>query len=44
VHVRHAQHYTRWLSVPATDVVTARLRAALAELHTETGWAYCRLP
>ena len=39
-----AQHYTRWLSVPATDVVTARLRAALAELHTETGWAYCRLP
>ncbi len=26
--------------MPATDVVTARLRAALAELHTETGWAY----
>ncbi|MGH3906157.1 MAG: helix-turn-helix domain-containing protein [Pseudonocardiaceae bacterium] len=33
-----ARYYTRWLSVPASDVVNARLRAALAELHTEAGW------
>ncbi|MGH3828558.1 MAG: helix-turn-helix domain-containing protein [Pseudonocardiaceae bacterium] len=30
--------YTQWMQVPATDVVTARLAAALAELHTEAGW------
>ncbi|MGH3832740.1 MAG: helix-turn-helix domain-containing protein [Pseudonocardiaceae bacterium] len=30
--------YTRWMRVPATDVVKARLAAALAELHTEAGW------
>ncbi|MGH3821832.1 MAG: helix-turn-helix domain-containing protein [Pseudonocardiaceae bacterium] len=30
--------YTRWLEVPATETVTARLAAALAELHTEAGW------
>ncbi|MEO7193263.1 MAG: helix-turn-helix transcriptional regulator [Pseudonocardiaceae bacterium] len=30
--------YTRWMQVPATDAVTARLAAALAELHTEAGW------
>ncbi|MGH3719648.1 MAG: helix-turn-helix domain-containing protein [Pseudonocardiaceae bacterium] len=31
--------YTRWMHVPATDAVTAALAAALAELHTEAGWA-----
>jgi len=31
--------YTRWMHVPATDAVTAQLAAALAELHTEAGWA-----
>ncbi|MGH3833562.1 MAG: hypothetical protein ACRDRS_24525, partial [Pseudonocardiaceae bacterium] len=30
--------YTRWMEVPATDVVKAALAAALAELHTEAGW------
>jgi len=30
--------YTRWMQVPATDAVKAQLAAALAELHTETGW------
>ncbi|MGH3828222.1 MAG: helix-turn-helix domain-containing protein [Pseudonocardiaceae bacterium] len=30
--------YTRWMQVPATDAVQARLAAALAELHTEAGW------
>jgi Helix-turn-helix domain len=30
--------YTRWLQVPATEEVKARLAAALAELHTEAGW------
>ncbi|MGH3906245.1 MAG: helix-turn-helix domain-containing protein [Pseudonocardiaceae bacterium] len=34
-----ARYYTRWLSVPASDAVEARLRAALAELHTEAGWS-----
>jgi transcriptional regulator with XRE-family HTH domain len=33
------QYYTQWLSVPASDAVMARLRVALAELHTETGWS-----
>jgi transcriptional regulator with XRE-family HTH domain len=33
-----ARHYTRWLNVPATDVVQALFKAALSELHTETGW------
>ncbi|MGH3816620.1 MAG: helix-turn-helix domain-containing protein [Pseudonocardiaceae bacterium] len=30
--------YTRWMQVPATEVVKAGLAAALAELHTEAGW------
>ncbi len=30
--------YTRWMGVPATDAIKARLGAALAELHTEAGW------
>jgi transcriptional regulator with XRE-family HTH domain len=34
------KHYARWLGVPATEAVKARLGAALAELHTETGWCY----
>jgi hypothetical protein len=33
------RYYTRWLVVPMTDAVEARLGAALAELHTEAGWA-----
>ena len=33
-----ARHYTRWLPITATDEVRTRLRAALAELHTEAGW------
>ncbi|MGH3932301.1 MAG: hypothetical protein ACRDTF_20260 [Pseudonocardiaceae bacterium] len=35
-----AKYYTRWMQVPATDAVKARLGCALAELYTETGW--CR--
>ncbi|MGH3686844.1 MAG: hypothetical protein ACRDRU_04460 [Pseudonocardiaceae bacterium] len=35
-----AQRYARWLEVPGSEVVTARLGAALAELYTEAGWAY----
>ncbi len=31
--------YTRWMAVPATEEVQAHLAAALAELHTEAGWA-----
>ncbi|MBV9011137.1 MAG: hypothetical protein JO281_23035 [Pseudonocardiales bacterium] len=31
--------YTRWMRVPMTDTITAQLGAALAELHTEAGWA-----
>ncbi|MGH3830891.1 MAG: hypothetical protein ACRDRS_10660 [Pseudonocardiaceae bacterium] len=34
-----AMSYTRWMRVPATDEVTARLATALAEVHTEAGWA-----
>ncbi|MGH8922607.1 MAG: helix-turn-helix domain-containing protein [Actinomycetes bacterium] len=34
-----ARHYTRWLGVAAPEAVTARLGCALAELHTEAGWA-----
>jgi hypothetical protein len=34
-----AQYYSRWLSVPASDALHARLCAALAELHTEAGWS-----
>ncbi len=34
-----AQHYTRWMQVPAPDALKARLGAALAELYTEAGWA-----
>jgi len=33
-----AKLYTRWMQVPATEAVKARLAAALAELHTEAGW------
>ncbi|MGH3866869.1 MAG: helix-turn-helix domain-containing protein [Pseudonocardiaceae bacterium] len=31
--------YTRWMDVPGTDEVKVHLAAALAELHTEAGWA-----
>ena len=31
--------YTRWMQVPGTEAVKAGLAAALADLHTETGWA-----
>jgi transcriptional regulator with XRE-family HTH domain len=31
--------YTRWMDVPGSDEVKAQLAAALAELHTEAGWA-----
>ncbi|MGH3875341.1 MAG: helix-turn-helix domain-containing protein [Pseudonocardiaceae bacterium] len=34
-----ARYYSRWMSVSATDMVKARLGAALAELHTEAGWS-----
>ncbi len=34
-----AKQYTRWMGVPATEAVKARLGCALAELHTEAGWA-----
>ncbi|MGH3909510.1 MAG: helix-turn-helix domain-containing protein, partial [Pseudonocardiaceae bacterium] len=34
-----ARHYTGWMAVPSTDVIKARLGCALAELHTEAGWA-----
>ncbi|MGH3826356.1 MAG: helix-turn-helix domain-containing protein [Pseudonocardiaceae bacterium] len=34
-----ATFYTRLMQVPGTDEVKARLAAALAELHTEAGWA-----
>jgi transcriptional regulator with XRE-family HTH domain/tetratricopeptide (TPR) repeat protein len=33
-----AQRFTRWMQVPATEAIKARLAAALAELHTEAGW------
>ena len=33
------RRYTRWMDVPTTDEVKAHLAAALAELHTEAGWA-----
>ncbi|MGH3940083.1 MAG: helix-turn-helix domain-containing protein [Pseudonocardiaceae bacterium] len=33
-----ARYYTRWMGVPATEPVKARLGCALAELHTEAGW------
>ena len=35
-----ARLYTRWLKVPASEVVTVHLQAALAELYTEAGWVY----
>lgn len=35
-----ARYYSRWLPVPAPEAVQMRLRAALAELHTEAGWCY----
>ncbi|MGH3874182.1 MAG: helix-turn-helix domain-containing protein [Pseudonocardiaceae bacterium] len=34
-----ARYYSRWLAVPATEVVRARLGAVLAELYTEAGWS-----
>lgn len=33
------QLYTRWMDVPATEAIKARLAAALADLHTQAGWA-----
>ncbi|MGH3769867.1 MAG: helix-turn-helix domain-containing protein [Pseudonocardiaceae bacterium] len=33
-----AMLYSRWMRVPAPEVVKAQLGAALAELHTEAGW------
>ena len=33
------RRYTRWMEVPTTDEVEAQLATALAELHTEAGWA-----
>ncbi|MBV9014003.1 MAG: hypothetical protein JO272_18505 [Pseudonocardiales bacterium] len=30
--------YTQWMQVPAPEVVTTQLAAALAELRTEAGW------
>jgi hypothetical protein len=33
------RRYRRWLAVPATEAVKAQMAAALAELHTEAGWA-----
>ncbi|MGH3933923.1 MAG: helix-turn-helix domain-containing protein [Pseudonocardiaceae bacterium] len=33
-----ARYYTRWMSVPGSDLIKARLGAALAELYTEAGW------
>jgi transcriptional regulator with XRE-family HTH domain len=35
-----ARLYTRWMQVPAPEAVKAGLAAALAELHTEAGWAW----
>ncbi|MGH3692533.1 MAG: helix-turn-helix domain-containing protein [Pseudonocardiaceae bacterium] len=37
--VAAARYYARWLAVPASDAVKARLGAALAELYTEAGWS-----
>ncbi len=37
--VAAAKYYSRWLSVPASGVVKARLGAVLAELYTEAGWS-----
>jgi hypothetical protein len=34
-----AQYYARWMKVSGSEVVKARLGAALAQLYTETGWA-----
>jgi transcriptional regulator with XRE-family HTH domain len=34
------RRYTRWMDVPGPSEVKARLAAALAELHTEAGWAH----
>ncbi|MGH3854707.1 MAG: helix-turn-helix domain-containing protein [Pseudonocardiaceae bacterium] len=31
--------YLRWMQVPGTDEVKAKLAAALSEMHTEAGWA-----
>jgi transcriptional regulator with XRE-family HTH domain len=33
-----ARYYPRWLGVPASEEVEARLGAALSELYTEAGW------
>jgi transcriptional regulator with XRE-family HTH domain len=37
--VEATRRYTPWLGVPASEVVTAELEAALSELYTEAGWA-----
>ncbi|MDQ3762667.1 MAG: helix-turn-helix domain-containing protein [Actinomycetota bacterium] len=34
-----ARLYTRWMEVPATEAIEARLAAALADLHTQAGRA-----
>jgi len=34
-----AKHYARWMGVSAVAAVQTRLGCALAELHTEAGWA-----
>ncbi|MBV9143225.1 MAG: helix-turn-helix transcriptional regulator, partial [Pseudonocardiales bacterium] len=34
-----ARRYTQWLAVPASEAVKTALALALAELHTEAGWA-----
>ncbi|MBV9139905.1 MAG: hypothetical protein JO115_03140 [Pseudonocardiales bacterium] len=33
------RRYTQWLAVPASEAVKNELALALAELHTEAGWA-----
>ncbi|MBV9143069.1 MAG: helix-turn-helix transcriptional regulator [Pseudonocardiales bacterium] len=33
------RRYTQWLAVPASEAVKTALALALAELHTEAGWA-----
>jgi len=35
-----ARHYIRWMDVPATEAVKARLGCALADLYTEAGWTF----
>lgn len=37
---RTANSYAQWRRVPAPKTITMLLAAALAEMYTETGWAY----